>query len=101
MIAEKKSYATLLIEFGLPVITACSIMSLSRATFYRKGRNWYEKDKEIMDAIQSVLVTFPNAGFWKCYKEIRLKGYLFNNKRVYRVYLKLGLNSRDKYARIV
>lgn len=99
MISERKSYAILLVEFGLSVITACSIMSLSRATFYRKSKNWHEKDKEIMEAIQSVLITYPNAGFWMCYKQIRLKGYLFNNKRVYRVYLKLGLNLRNKHAR--
>lgn len=53
--AEKKSCAQTLKEAGLSVIKACQLTSLPRATFYRKIQNWREKDKIVIDAIQTVL----------------------------------------------
>jgi len=77
-------------------MTACKLISLSRASFYRQSSNWREKDKLVIDAIQAVLVESPRSGFWKCYYRLRFKGYSFNHKRVYRVYYRLGLNLKRR-----
>ena len=45
-----------------------------------------------MEAIQEVLEKAPRSGFWKVHSRLRLKGYGFNHKRVYRMYCRLGLN---------
>lgn len=96
VITEKKSCAGLLTASGLSVITACKLTSLSRASFYRRGTDWREKDKVVIDAIQAVLSESPQAGFWKCYHRLRFKGFIFNHKRVYRVYCRLGLNLKRR-----
>ena len=46
----------------------------------------------MIDSIQAVLSESPQAGFWQCYYRLRFKGCIFNHKRVYRVYCRLGLN---------
>ncbi|SPY71843.1 Uncharacterised protein [Providencia stuartii] len=88
--AEKKSCTQALKEAGLSVIKVCKLTSLPRATFYRRQLNWRERDRAVIDAIQSVLAKSPQSGFWKCYFRLRFQGYSFNHKRVYRVYCRLG-----------
>lgn len=94
--AEKKSCTQALKEAGSSVIKACQLTYLPRATFYRKTQNWREKDKIVIDAIQTVLAKSPQASFWQCYFRLRFQGYLFNHKRVYRVYCRLGLNLKRR-----
>ncbi len=52
----------------------------------------------MIDAINRVLEKRPRWGFWKCYDRLRLEGYRWNHKRVYRVYkaMKLNLPRRTK-----
>lgn len=96
--AEKKSCAQALNEAGLSVIKACLLTSLPRSTFYRKTQNWREKDKIVIDAIQTVLAKSPQAGFWKCYFRLRFQGYLFNHNRVY---CRLGLNLKRRVKKVL
>lgn len=46
----------------------------------------------MIGAIQAVLSESPQACFWKCYYRPIFKGVIFNNKRVYPLYCRLGLN---------
>ncbi|SUC47976.1 Integrase core domain [Providencia stuartii] len=98
---EKKSCTQALKEAGLSVIKACKLTSLPRATFYRRQLNWRERDRAVIDAIQSVLAKSPQSGFWKCYFRLRFQGYPFNHKRVYRVYCRLGLNLKRRVKKIL
>ncbi len=78
---------------------ACQMTALTRSGYYRQPVDWNEKDSQVIAAIQSILAKYPQAGFWKCYFQLRIEGYQFNHKRVYRVYCRLGLNLRRRTKR--
>lgn len=99
--AEKRSCAQSLKEAGVSVSKACKLTSLSRTTFYRQQIDWCKKDPVVIDAIQSVFEKPPQSGFWKCYFRLRFQGYLFNHKRVYRVYYRLGLNLKRRVKKVL
>lgn len=76
-------------------------MNLSRATFYRRPRDWRKADAEVIDGLNDVLRKSPQAGFWKCYTRLRLKGISWNHKRMYRVYCLMGLNLKRRVKRVL
>lgn len=92
MTAEKRTAAEELVKTGLSISKACVAIGLSRASYYRKPKNWREADSAVIDAINQVLAKTPRAGFWKCHGRLRRSGHSFNHKRVYRVYCRMGLN---------
>lgn len=92
MTAERRESAQTLVQYGLPVIKACHLTGISRSSYYRQPRNWRLSDSAVINAINKVLEKVPRAGFWKCYSRIRRAGHVFNHKRVYRVYCRMGLN---------
>ncbi len=93
---EKKTCAQELTQAGLSVITACRLVSLPRTSFYRTNTDWKIKDAPVIEAIYAELELSPQAGFWKCFHRMRQKKHLFNHKRVYRVYCRLGLNLKRR-----
>lgn len=80
---------------------ACGLTGIGRATWYREKRDWRKADAAVIDALNEVLKKSPRSGFWKCFGRIRMKGYRFNHKRVYRVYCRMGLNLRRRTKRIL
>ncbi|WP_156730680.1 IS3 family transposase [Morganella psychrotolerans] len=92
----KKTCAQELTQAGLSVITACWLVSLPGTSFYRTNTNWKIKDAPVIEAIYAELELSPQAGFWKCFHRMRQKKHLFNHKRVYRVYCRLGLNLKRR-----
>lgn len=101
MTAEKKTCAKALVASGLSVVKACLATGLSRSGFYRPEKDWRKTDAAVIDAINEVLKKSPQAGFWKCYGRLRFKGHLFNHKRVYRVYCRMGLNLKRRVKRVL
>ncbi len=53
-------------------------------------------DAELKEALKNIVKKHVRRGFKKCYDTIRRDGHVWNHKRVYRVYCKLGLNLRKK-----
>lgn len=68
-------------------------MNLSKSVFYYQTKR---DDTEVMDALSQKAEDFPREGFWKCYYRLRNEGYIWNHKRLHRVYKQLGLNLRRK-----
>ncbi|HRN48711.1 MAG TPA: IS3 family transposase, partial [Niabella sp.] len=92
---EKGSLAEYMIEqHGVSQRQAYKAVSLPRSSgrYQRKPNT----DEAVMDALNSMVLKYPSIGFWQCFKRLRRKGYVWNHKRVYRVYTKLHLNIRRR-----
>lgn len=79
-------------EHRLSITRACSATGLSRAAYYKVPALPQERDAEVIDALNSVVERNGRWGFWKCFDRLRLDGWPWNHKRVWRVYCELGLN---------
>jgi len=79
-------------EFGIN--RACKLVNLSKTVYYYKPK--LNNDSEIKDALSLLVNKHPRRGFKKFFSELRQKGYLWNHKRVYRVYCEMSLNLRKK-----
>jgi len=78
-----------------------SISQASRATAIDRKTFSYEPKKKTGDAVienllKSYSAQYPTYGFIKLFNLIRQKNYLFNHKRVYRIYCDLKLNLKVK-----
>lgn len=101
MTAEKREAVKHLHRQGVSTSQACVIAGIGRATFYRSPIDWRQRDAAVIDALNEQTRKSPQAGFWKCYRRIRQAGYLFNHKRVYRVYCRMGLNKPRRTKRVL
>ena len=72
---------------------ACRVLSISRGNKYYKEK---KRNEEVEIVLLKKAETNPTEGFWLCFYRIRNEGYLWNHKRVYRIYCLLGLNLRRK-----
>jgi putative transposase len=73
---------------------ACKAVSLpgSSSRYTRKPK----EDDALINELQLLIDKHPNIGFWQSFYRIRRKGFSWNHKRVYRVYIKLKLNIRRR-----
>lgn len=69
-------------------------MTLSKSSLY------YEKkpkdDTEVENALNALVEKFPRNGFWLLFNRLRKQGFIWNHKRVYRVYKAMGLNIKRR-----
>lgn len=76
---------------------ACIALDVPRSTVQYKRIP--KDDNELIDHLQELVSKHPAIGFWKCFYRIRKKGFLWNHKRVYRVYTALNLNIRRRHKK--
>jgi putative transposase len=79
-------------DHDVSITRACQAARLSRAAYYRPGIDWAERDRDLIMALQAVVVEEQRWGFWKCHDRLRAIGYGWNHKRIWRVYCQLRLN---------
>ena len=76
----------------MAIVRACGALGISRTAWYQRPSSGNHQDDELIEALNHLVEKHPRWGFWKCYDYLRLNGYRWNHKRVWRVYQKLKLN---------
>ncbi|XOV87019.1 MAG: IS3 family transposase [Pseudomonadota bacterium] len=81
-------------EHEVSIRRACRIVGISCSVYrYRPDAN---RDDAVIAALQEVIEEFPAHGFGKLFKIMRRRSYMFNHKRVHRVYRILNLHKRRR-----
>jgi len=82
-------------EHGISKRQACQAVQLPRSTYDYVPRE-DQTGELIAEQLQELTQAHPAIGFWMCYHRLRLKGYGWNHKRVYRMYCLMRLNIRRR-----
>lgn len=87
------------VERGVSVRLACQAFSISE-TCYRYQAKRSDENAEIADWLMRLTHNQKDWGFGLCFDYLRnVKGYEWNHKRIYRIYVELELNLRIKPKR--
>jgi putative transposase len=90
---------TYLMEYHqISISRACKVTSLPKSMYYYKNMR---DDSETIDKLIELSERHPTEGQDLYYSRIRQQGFLWNYKRVRRVYLLLGMNRRKRIKRRV
>lgn len=76
---------------------ACKVLNLPRNTYRYTPK--LKDDTQVIEQLNSLVEKHPAIGFWQSFYRIRRKNYIWNHKRVYRVYTMLKLNIRRRYKK--
>lgn len=74
----------------MPIRKACRALLLSPGGYYYRARP--RDDAPVIDALNALVEAHPREGFWLYRKRLKLQGFPWNHKRLYRVYVALKLN---------
>jgi putative transposase len=86
-------------QYDLTISLVCDVFSISQ-TCYRYQPKLSTENEEIADWLLRLTSAHKRWGFGLCYYYLRnVKGYLWNHKRIYRIYRELELNLRIKPKR--
>jgi len=81
-------------EHGVSQRQACKTIGLQRSTIQYQPKP--KQDGVVIDELNKLIAKHPAIGFWQSYYRIRNIGFVWNHKRVYRVYTHLRLNIRSR-----
>jgi putative transposase len=84
-------------EHGVSCRQACKLVNLPRSTFSYEPI--VKDDAQVIDQLKELVDKHPAIGFWQSFYRIRRKGFIWNHKKVYRVYTDLKLNIRRRYRK--
>jgi putative transposase len=76
---------------------ACILLQISSSVYYYQTKP--KEDGAIIEKLDQLAKDHMGWGFWMMYNYLRNEGYLWNHKRVYRVYISIGLNKYRKRKR--
>jgi putative transposase len=84
------------IDKGISIRLSCELFSISE-TCYRYNAKLSDENAQIAHWLQRLTQNQRNWGFGLCFLYLRnVKGFIWNHKRVYRIYRELELNLRIK-----
>jgi putative transposase len=78
----------------LSINQACKTLSISKSSYYYERK--LKDDSAVVDALNKLIEKHPRNGFWLLFNRLRKQGFIWNHKRVYRVYKALGLNFKKR-----
>ena len=81
-------------EHSISVRQACDQVRIPRSSFLYRAR--VKDDQPVISQLGMLTDKHPSIGFWMCYHRLRNQGFLWNHKRVYRVYTAMRLNIRRR-----
>ncbi len=81
----------------MSVRQACDLTNISRWVYYHRPDK--TKDEPVRDKLRTLAEDHPAYGFWKMYRIMRREKNNWNHKKVYRIYIELGMNLRRKVKR--
>ena len=81
-------------KLGMSLRLACLLFSLSTSVFYYQLKR--KNDDEVIEQLSKLADLNRTWGFWMMYNRLRKLQYLWNHKRVYRIYTNMRLNLRNK-----
>jgi putative transposase len=94
--AKKKVVHFLRKKFKKGLEKSCSILNISRSSFYYKHQL---DDTMVIARLKALAESHPNRGFDNYYQRIRREGSKWARSRVLRVYRELGMVRRQKRRR--
>lgn len=77
----------------LPLQKVCSLLKLSRSSFYYNGIGLSKENTDLMNEIQTIWTKYPFYGYRKINVALREQGYLVNEKRTLRLMRLMGLQA--------
>lgn len=84
-------------EHGVSERQACNALSVPRSSYRYKPK--VKNDTPVINELHRLVEKHPAIGFWQSYFRVRRQGFIWNHKRVYRVYTALQLNIRRRYKK--
>jgi putative transposase len=84
-------------EHGVSQRQACKTVSLPRSTQQYTPK--LKADQEVIEQLQRLVEKHPAIGFWQSYYRIRREGFIWNHKKVYRIYTDMKLNIRRRFRK--
>ena len=73
---------------------ACTMFHISTSVYYYRAKR--RDDSEVMEQLSQLADLHRTWGFWMMYHRLRKLQYMWNHKRVYRIYTTMRLNLRNK-----
>lgn len=83
-------------EERISIARACKIVELERSGYYYKS---VRDDRAVEDKLREYAIKLPTRGCPEYTKRIRREGFIWNHKRIERIYVKLGMNKRRRKIR--
>lgn len=84
-------------DHKMSVRQACILLNISSSVYHYKPKP--KNDQAIITALEVLAEGHSRWGFWMMYHHLRNQGKKWNHKRVYRLYLSLGMNLRRKHKK--
>jgi len=76
---------------------ACKALSVARSSYQYRPKA--KHDTPLINELQVLVNRHPAIGFWQSYFRLRRKGFVWNHKKVYRIYTALHLNIRRRFKK--
>ena len=84
-------------DYRVSVRKASAVVMLNRSVWYYKPKD--RDEQHILMRMNEIASTRVRYGFWRIFTLLRREGFKDNHKRVYRLYIREGLNLRSKRHR--